>query len=93
MWTIIVWDRLTNEWASMRGYSDEDVATENAKQLVECVTSATIISLADSKGEIVWAEIGSHPVIGRCLDSYCWCYDNPIIEDHTLNAVKGSSNA
>lgn len=91
MWTVIFWDRAANHWTDMRGYSDEDVATENAKQIAEELPPSHIVSLANNEGEIVWAEIGSHPAIGYCRESFgCWCETTSPTQDHTL--VEGSSN-
>lgn len=87
MWTVIIWAREPNQWVHMHGFSDEDVATENAEQLAECYVSCHIVSLSDPTGEVVWAEIGSHPVIGRCDDNECWCYDHPDGEDHSLECA------
>lgn len=90
MWTIIYWYRKENHWTNMHGYSDEDTATEVAKQVAKNLLPIHIISLSDNKGEIVWAEIGSHPVIGHCNMEHCWCRDFPAETDHTLEL--GSSN-
>lgn len=85
MWTVIRWDRLKNQWLNMSGYSDESRATEVAKDSAETFTPDLIVSLADPTGDIVWAAIGQHPVIGRCDHIECWCYDHPNDEDHTLS--------
>lgn len=91
MWTIITWSRDTGQWYHMRGLNDEWQAFGRAKEWAKEMLPLTVISLSDPAGKVVWAEIGSHPVIGRCSDDECWCNDHPADTDHTLEL--GSSNA
>ncbi len=92
MWTIITWSRVTGQWYHMRGLNDEWQAFGRCQDWTKKALPLTVVSLSDPAGNVVWAAIGSHPVVGHCENPVtCWCGEFSSEHDHTLEL--GSSNA